>query len=70
MSKIEQIKVIVIGAGNRGQTYCRHMNNFNEGKGFKIVGVAEPDGKISSTDLNLPMLQSSPQWIECTMVPQ
>ena len=43
MSKIEQIKVIVIGAGNRGQTYCRHMNNFNEGKGFKIVGVAEPD---------------------------
>ncbi len=43
MSKIEQIKVIVIGAGNRGQTYCRHMNNFNEGKNFKIVGVAEPD---------------------------
>lgn len=43
MSKIEQIKVIVIGAGNRGQTYARHMKNFNEGKGFKIVGVAEPD---------------------------
>lgn len=43
MSKIEQIKVIVIGAGNRGQTYCRHMKNFDEGKKFKIVGVAEPD---------------------------
>ena len=43
MSKIEQIKVIVIGAGNRGQTYCRHMESYNQGKGFKIVGVAEPD---------------------------
>lgn len=43
MPRIEQIKVIVIGAGNRGQTYCRHMKSFNDGKGFKIVGVAEPD---------------------------
>ncbi len=43
MSKIEQIKVIIVGAGNRGQTYARHMKSFNNGKGFKIVGVAEPD---------------------------
>ncbi len=43
MSKKEQLKVIVIGAGNRGQTYCRHMNNFENGTKFKIVGVAEPD---------------------------
>ena len=43
MARKEQLKVIVIGAGNRGQTYCRHMKNFDDGKKFKIVGVAEPD---------------------------
>ncbi len=39
----EQLRVIVIGAGNRGQTYCRHMVSMDEGTKYKIVGVAEPD---------------------------
>ena len=43
MADKEQIKVIVVGAGNRGQTYCRHMKSFENGTKFRIVGVAEPD---------------------------
>lgn len=43
MSKKEQISVIVIGAGNRGQTYCRSMKSVKDGNAFKIVGIAEPD---------------------------
>ncbi len=37
---MEPIKVIVIGAGNRGQTYTNIMANCPEQ--FKVVGVAEP----------------------------
>ena len=40
---MSKIKVIIIGAGNRGQTYARHMKSFENGESFKIVGVAEPD---------------------------
>lgn len=40
MIKVKQIKVILIGAGDRGVTYTNHMGNQSEK--FKIVGVAEP----------------------------
>ena len=37
---MKQLKVIVIGAGARGNTYSRHMNSMPEK--YQIVGVAEP----------------------------
>ena len=37
---MKQLSVIIIGAGARGATYSREMNNMPEK--FKIIGVAEP----------------------------
>ena len=37
---MKQLKVILIGAGNRGRIYCRHMKNMPEK--YQLVGVAEP----------------------------
>ena len=37
---MKQLKVILIGAGNRGRTYCRYMKIMPEK--YKVVGVAEP----------------------------
>ena len=37
---MKQLKVILVGAGNRGRTYCRYMKNMPEK--YKVVGVAEP----------------------------
>ena len=37
---MKQLKVILIGAGNRGRTYCRYMKSMPEK--YKVVGVAEP----------------------------
>lgn len=41
---MEQIKVIVIGAGCRGRDYTRAMLEFPEK--FKVVGVAEPEESL------------------------
>ncbi|MBO5019489.1 MAG: Gfo/Idh/MocA family oxidoreductase, partial [Clostridia bacterium] len=37
---MKKLKVIVIGAGNRGQTYSEKMKNLSEK--FEVVAVAEP----------------------------
>ena len=37
---MKQLSVILIGAGNRGRIYCRHMKDMPEK--YKVVGVAEP----------------------------
>ena len=37
---MKQISVILIGAGNRGRTYCGKMNDMPEK--YKIVAIAEP----------------------------
>ena len=37
---MKQFSVILIGAGNRGRTYCNFMAHMPEK--YKIVGVAEP----------------------------
>jgi len=36
---MKTLKVVLIGAGNRGKTYTGHMKNHG---GFEVVGVAEP----------------------------
>ncbi len=37
---MKQFNVILVGAGNRGRTYCRYMKNMPEK--YRVVGVAEP----------------------------
>jgi predicted dehydrogenase len=44
---MKQLSVILIGAGNRGRTYCDKMNKMSDK--YKIVGIAEPRDSIRLT---------------------
>ena len=68
---MKQLSVILIGAGNRGRIYCRHMKDMPEK--YKVVGVAEPhDNKRAefAKEHGIPESACYKSWEEILAVPK
>ena len=68
---MKQFSVILIGAGNRGTTYCSYMNNMPDK--YKIVGIAEPDSfrrMEAAKNWNVPSENCFADWREILSRPK